>query len=475
MTFALDASTRIAFTGERHLHAWLSHQFSGQAGPSLELLARARQFSSFIVLVGRIASAEVFEPRAAVIVQNKDVLKIPLLLEPLPSAREFRDAIESLSPEQQRFAKAFRAMQLESTLFGVCILQIKPQLEKLLRLPPDALTKEIRLSQDVLGLFVDYQIPSDLLSYDGPVEAPTEAKLERVRSYVGKMHEMIAHSKQRQIEEEREREALRLAEMNRTAAMAAVPMPPSAPPGFGPPGGALLMPSAVATGGAPVVSAPSRAKRAAPPPMASRADQSSGHSAEPATLAPPAPDAAARSEGGKPSTDDASPRQDRGGAHAASSESAPGAVDYTRIPAALDRQFEALDDDGAVRSTILKTGPVWKRTTQKGLLGAPETQSLREPEQKAEKHRAFDLLDALTKSGALPFEDATLHVVMAATHRFDRTLVDTVIQANVNPIEKVERSLVIVGTTIHGKPAAELVAPSEHARVFAASPRLGAG
>jgi hypothetical protein len=298
-------------------------------------------------------------------------------------------------------------------------------------------------------------------------------KLERVRAYVGRMQEMIAHSKQRQIEEEREREALRLAEMNRSAAMAAVAMPPPAPPGFGPPGGAVMMPSAASMGGAPVVSAPSRAKRAGPPPMASRPETSSGSSVEPATLAPPAPDAALRSEGGKPSPDEAPPRPDRGGVHPASSESAPGAVDYTRIPAALDRQFEALDEDGAVRSTILKTGPVWKRTTQKGLLGAPGTQSLREPEQKAEKHKAFDLLDALTKSGALPMEDASLHVVVAATHRFDRTLLDTVIEANVNPIEKVERSLVLVGTTIHGRSAAELVAADQHARFFASSPRLG--
>ncbi len=34
-----------------------------------------------------------------------------------------------------------------STLFGVCVLQIKPQLEKLLNLPNDALTKEIALTQ----------------------------------------------------------------------------------------------------------------------------------------------------------------------------------------------------------------------------------------------------------------------------------------------------------------------------------------
>lgn len=32
-----------------------------------------------------------------------------------------QDAIESLSAEQRAFAKAFRAMQLESTLFGILV------------------------------------------------------------------------------------------------------------------------------------------------------------------------------------------------------------------------------------------------------------------------------------------------------------------------------------------------------------------
>merc|ERR1711990_400102 len=62
---------------------------------------------------------------------------------------------------------AFREMQLASSVFGVCIIQLKPQLEKLLKLPQDALTKEIRLTQDLLSLFIDYQIPSDLLTFEG--------------------------------------------------------------------------------------------------------------------------------------------------------------------------------------------------------------------------------------------------------------------------------------------------------------------
>lgn len=40
-------------------------------------------------------------------------------------------------------------MQLASTLFGIVVIQIKPQLEKLLNLPQDSLTKEIRM----VGLF----------------------------------------------------------------------------------------------------------------------------------------------------------------------------------------------------------------------------------------------------------------------------------------------------------------------------------
>jgi hypothetical protein len=118
MQFALNASTNVTFGGDRHLHTWLSHSFSGQQLPKLTLIAQARQFSSIIVLIGRIVSANVFEPKYGMIVQNKDEVCIPLNLEHLPTPKEFRDAIESLSPEQQRFAKAYRGMQLEGTLFG---------------------------------------------------------------------------------------------------------------------------------------------------------------------------------------------------------------------------------------------------------------------------------------------------------------------------------------------------------------------
>lgn len=51
--------------------------------------------------------------------------------------------------------------------------------------------------------------------------------------------------------------------------------------------------------------------------------------------------------------------------------------------------------------------------------------------------KALELLDALTRSGALVVEEAALHVILAATHAFDKGLVDTVVQDNLNPILQV--------------------------------------
>ncbi len=158
MRFALNAATMVSFKGEHRVHGMMLHRFSGDALPPITLHARARQFSSFVLMVGRIAAADLFEPKHALIIKDKDDVLLPLLLEPLPTPGEFRDAIASLSPEQQRFAKAFRAMQLESTLFGVCVVQIKPQLERLLCLPPGALVKEIQLTQQLMELFIEYQV-----------------------------------------------------------------------------------------------------------------------------------------------------------------------------------------------------------------------------------------------------------------------------------------------------------------------------
>jgi hypothetical protein len=92
--FALDACTEVSVLAERHLHGWMASQFGASEsatglGPTLklQLTARARPFSTFIVLVGRIASANLFEPSHAVVVRNKDEWTVPLQLEAIPTAK----------------------------------------------------------------------------------------------------------------------------------------------------------------------------------------------------------------------------------------------------------------------------------------------------------------------------------------------------------------------------------------------------
>ena len=149
-----------------------------------------------------------------------------------------------------------------------------------------------------------------------------------------------------------------------------------------------------------------------------------------------------------------------------------GGVDYTQIPAVLDRKLEQLDEDNAVRPTIINPGDPWNKSFRKSLLADVAEKSLHADEQRTEKDKAFDLMDALSKSGDLSFQHASLHVVLAATHCFDKTLLETVIQGNVNPVEKVERSSMIVATTVHGKPATELLVEDQRRRFFATAPQL---
>ena len=53
-----------------------------------------------------------------------------------------------------------------------------------------------------------------------------------------------------------------------------------------------------------------------------------------------------------------------------------------------------------------------------------------------------------------------LHVVIAATHCFDKTVLETVGQDNVNPIDKVERSTLIMASTVHQVPVSSLIQPA---------------
>jgi len=196
----LSAATVLELTGRQLLHGYMNHRF-GTSHKGHQLVTRARQFSSFILVIGNMTDASTLDPKDAIIVQNKDELLIPLLLDELPTAKEFKDAINSISPEQQRFARAYRKMQLASSVFGICVIQIKPQLEALLGLPADALDKEMKLTQDLMELFVEFQVPSDMLSYNGFSEN-VDDKISNVRGNVESVLGVINAEKEKQLKME---------------------------------------------------------------------------------------------------------------------------------------------------------------------------------------------------------------------------------------------------------------------------------
>jgi len=338
-------------------------------------------------------------------------------------------------------------MQLASTLFGVCIIQIKPQLEKLLALPNDSLTKEIRLTQDLMEMFIKYQIPSDLISYDGNPNASVQEKLTRVKTHVKAMQDMIQHSKDTELKE---------AAMEYTK-QALAPQPRSMPM-------PVPAPSMAYSCCAASCSSSSRSSSMVPQMQA----MSSGPPPPPpASIAPPTPAPTPSTPAPTPANPTPTP-QDKKEAVVSMDTS----EDYTSLPNKLDASFAKMDEDNALRSTIIKAGNVWSKSFQKGLLSKPSSMTMHEKEQKDDKNAAFDLLDALSRSGVLSVDQASLHVVLVATHCFDKTLVETVVQDNVNPIEKVERSVLIMASTIHAVPPATLVQPAELTRVQTYSPTL---
>jgi len=126
------------------------------------------------------------------------------------------------------------------------------------------------------------------------------------------------------------------------------------------------------------------------------------------------------------------------------------AVDFTMVPKILDLELERHDTDGAMKSVIISASKAWTRKRQENLL-SPMTQSpMYDRQINAEKKKALDLLDAISRSGSLPIDATELHVVIGVAHCFDKSIIETVIQDSINPIASVEKSLLLLASTILG-------------------------
>jgi hypothetical protein len=489
MRFALSAAAQVEMRGSQCVHGLVRQTFAGAAPPALALVARARQFSCFVLMVGSVPARGTFEPRHAVILTNKDRMVLPLVLEAMPTAKQFRDAIESLSPEQQAFCKAVRSMQLASTLFAVAVVEIKPQMELLLRLPKGSLTKEIKLTQDLIRLFIEFQVPCDLVTYDGDEAAPPADKIAAVRGHVAKIVDMVEASKKQQAEEQKQRaldavhhrvesemedhdsytltaagfgadDAPQMPQMRSLSKSGGgMPMPP--------------MPSLRFRGGPPAGAVAKRA--AAPAPMMMMAAMASAPpQLECMPPPPPAPaPAPAPAQPNRQLAPQSAQQPQVGKVEAVETAEASSEADYTQLPTALEARIEAFDPDSKLAPTKISVqGGTLERF--RGLLAQTSDQEfLDEASFAAHKSRAMDLLDALTRSGDLPLVETQLHVVVATTQLFEHTVLDTIVKNNVNPIAAIECSALLVAAQVTGKPVHALLAsPQDQVRLLEAEPAL---
>jgi len=489
MTFALGTSTSATFTGKHYIHALLTQRFGSDRAPKLRLHARARHYSSFALLIGTIQSASSFAPTFGVVLRNRDELQLPLWLDMLPPPKEFKAKVKSLSPEQQRFANAYRSMQLSGTLFAVLLVELKPQLETVLGLPVDALAKELELSEQLFELLSAYRVPSDVLAYDAAVDidvkpTDTAGKIEAVRQHAAAVEAMLERERRRVVKEHEQKEKLTAAEHKfRNLATS----------GGGSAGekyyddenedgcdysddydddddGSESLSSSASgcSDGSDESSSSSSASGCSEMGRSEGSysysgsdDDSSGSALDSSTASASSGDEASAASASSSSARNREPSVDDNTA-----------VDYTQLPKQLDSRCDAYDVDVALRPTYVRfMRPA--RVKRAGddthdnetVLKLPFA-SLREQDERHERDRTLALLDVLTRSGTLPLVHTHFHVFFAATHCFDKALFDTVIQDNVNPIEKLERSLLIAASTVHAtaSPSA-LLSAAERRRV----------
>lgn len=323
----------------------------------------------------------------------------------------------------------------------------------MLGLPDCALTKEIQLTQDLLSLFVDYQIPSDLLSFgtaivDSDVESvTTDGKIRAVRGYVKAVMDVIDGSKQKQLKEEEMKADMR-AEMSSRTRSAKTDEESSV-------GGLFSM-------------------------SLSAAEGHNKHGRRLMKASPLAMQAACATQDVVEMQAAPSQSQDEMGTTRQLSQSlslptkASSFVgeDFTLLPKLLDATVERHDTDGALRSTIVKADVNWTRMRQANLLVAPSRDVLVEHETKNEKKKAFDLLDAISRSGTLAIDCSELHVVVAVSHCFDNDIMGSVIEDNINPIEKVERSSLLLAAAVSGLSPTNLIEDENKERLSNTFPML---
>ncbi|KAJ9443073.1 hypothetical protein DIPPA_19041 [Diplonema papillatum] len=562
MRFELNASVTVEIEGRTFLHTFLRQKFAegadcaGNEDGDLTLRLSSKPLTGYVAVLGRIGGTRLFLPSHALIVRDGFSVSIPLTLDEVPSAREFRDATAALSPEQRRFAEAFRAMQLEATLFGVLVAPIMPQLEAALYLPPQSLTRDLSLRHDLVETFADSQIPVDLLAFDEvstaahgtagvlPAATPAQTKeSDKVAAVRQNLNAVNTYVTARKVEEALEN----LARAEEGARRAVEALESFAFVGYAAPyligrGAALRAErkvklteelhfqcdrilergetidmlwekssgleelavhfqakskslhrkSVFSNVRAPfsVKSTPrsSRSSAHQPANACSTADTADVKCANSFEEAPSEPAAVAHSQetqgieaaadgitageehpsvtnDGDPAPEDDPPDTNVGEVVTSDSCSAkpPSAVfDLPSVPRLLEEATDALGPTVNVRPVIVKVGTSWRASELEATTLPGSTRRPGQPDpgfrkkadwQRAEKNKAFDLIDAVTRSGSAQLKKGTMHVFVGGAHCFDTSVVDAVVVHNVDPIERIDAACIATVAALHDQPA----------------------
>jgi hypothetical protein len=122
----------------------------------------------------------------------------------------------------------------------------------------------------------------------------------------------------------------------------------------------------------------------------------------------------------------------------------------SKLNSMLDRA-----DCSSINQTVISVAAAESWTRQDwgdGFLAQCRETALGSELQRAEKNKVFDFLEVISNGGISPFEEgAALHVIVAAVHSYQQSIVETVVQENKDPISEMEREWDVFTSVIGGE------------------------
>ncbi|KAL3805783.1 hypothetical protein HJC23_007744 [Cyclotella cryptica] len=446
-------ASMVQISGKCCIHGWLTHQFLSTDDFRYQIMAASRHFSSFLLLTGNVSHNHCMNVKTAMLIQNEDEVTIPLHLSRALPVGDFHSRVSSLSPQQQSFAQAAAITQLDSSVFCVCVVEVRPQLELLMRLPPDSLTKEVSLVTTLLSLFVEHQISADLVSYDGPENVPAKEMIATVKEYVQNVLVMVNDTSGDGQDDKKSAE-LPPVEVGEMQPKANVPF--------------------------------QRGNR-----RASRDDVSLDARFDREKVCTSHDDNTSLATDSNRALNDGIFRKkqsydsietnaalDELSQHAAverfSIDSAPQvirqlpSIDYLEFLgeedfsstgiASMARKLNmklAAHQNKQLQQVNITTGEVWEKRNAR--LPKSSVEELDNAERQVNTKKAMHLLDALSRSGSLPIKFAQLHALVGATHCFGHSLIDTLVISDVDPIKQMSNSMALLASVIHDTPVGDII------------------